>query len=191
MKTLRAGYLTAILCLVPVPSTAQQLPPKSEARTQLEAFLTQKGSILVKVFHPLGVVPASYGASADLDAVVIYEPGKEVQRRRGIKITVKEVGRLEREETSFLDLEEIDSLIKGLDYMAKASTEWAGSQRDYSEMVFMTKGDLQVGFYTDKGKTQAFIKSGTIGSATAYMQGDGLKSLRERLEAGLLHLQSN
>lgn len=60
----------------------------------------------------------------------------------GIRIEVKQGGTFERSNTSFLDLEEIDSLMRGLEYMSKVATDWKGSERDYTDMIFSTKRGL-------------------------------------------------
>jgi hypothetical protein len=121
----------------------------------------------VKEYHSLGTVEGAYGTSAKLDTLTLFEPGNDQQRRAGIRIEVQGGGRLEREKTSFLDMDEIDSLMKGLDYMAKVIADWQETKRDYTEMIFSTKGEFDVGFYLKDGKIQAFVKSGVIGPATA------------------------
>jgi hypothetical protein len=189
------GYLVALavifLACPPSVAMAQQETAKAEPKTQLERFLAKTGSIVVKVFHPLGNIPGLYSTSADLSAVVLYEPGNEAKRTRGIKIEVKGADRLTREHTSFLDLDEIDALLKALDYMGKVMTQWTGTPRDYTELIFSTRGDLQVGFYLKDGKIQEFVLSGTIGAATAYLQPIGLRTLREQLSVGRQYLESN
>ena len=172
-------------------SQAQEPPAKLEPKTQLETFLSKKGTILVKVFHSLGTLSGTVGTSAELTALTLYEPGKESVGRRGIKIEVKGGGRLEREHTSFLDLDEVDALVRGLDYMADATSGWAANQTDYTEMVFSTKGDFQVGFYVSEGQSHPFVASGTIGAANAFLGPEGLKSLRGMLAQGQNYLQSN
>lgn len=171
--------MAAVIAQPPVQSDEKAAP-----KTQLETFLARKGSIIVKEFHPLGTVEGAYGTSAKLDTLALYEPGKEQQRKAGIRIEVQGGGRLERENTSFLDMDEIDSLMKGLDYMTKVIADWEGSKRDYTEMIFSTKGEFDVGFYLKEGKIQAFVTSGTIGPATAYIQPSGLAMMRQFLEQG-------
>ena len=170
---------------------AQAPPAKSEARTQLEEFLATTGSILIKVYHPLDAIPSNGGGSSlGLSALVLYEPGKKSEGTRGIKAKVyKGDG---KEYVSFLDIDEIDNLLEGIEYMQKIMVEWAGTKRDYTEMVFSTRGDFAVGFYiNNEGKIQAFAKVGTIGSGNIFLRNDGLQKLRDSLNTGLQYLQSN
>jgi hypothetical protein len=156
---------------------------KDGPKTQMEGFLARKGSIVVKEFHPLGTINGDLG-TAKFDTLSLYQPGKEQQRIMGIRVEVTEAGRLERSNTSFLDLEEIDSLMKGLDYMSKVVTEWNNTKRDYTEMIFSTKGDFQVGFYIEDGKVQPFIKSGSIASATAFVPTSAFDKMHQFLDRG-------
>jgi hypothetical protein len=182
-----ALFATPLLLATAAIWAFAQTRPRIEEKapkTQLETFLVRKGSIIVKEFHPLGTIEGTYGSSASLDALTLYEPGKAQQRRTGIRIEVKEGGSYDRNNTAFLDIEEIDSLMKGLEYMCKVATDWQGSNRDYTEMIFSTKGDFEVGFYIKDGEIQAFIKSGSIGSATTYIPPTALTKMHQFLEKG-------
>ena len=43
----------------------------------------------------------------------------------------------------FLDMEEVDELKRALDYMLEVEEGWKGTRRDYTEVVYATKGNLQ------------------------------------------------
>jgi len=48
--------------------------------------------------------------------------------------------------------------------------KWKGIGREYTEVIFSTKGDFELGFYQKGTEVQAFSKSGVIGAASCYMQ---------------------
>ena len=108
-----------------------------------------------------------------------------------MRVEVKGGGTFDREHTSFLDIEEIDSLTKGLAYMKKLADEWKVKPREYTEVIFSTKGDFQVGFYIEKGELSSFVKSGSIGSADAILSMDSLESFKTAAENGLEYLNSH
>jgi hypothetical protein len=62
------------------------------------------------------------------------------------------------------------SLSKAVDYMSKLAQQWAGKPRDYTEVIFSTKGAFQLGFYMSEGKPGAFAKAGGVGSTSAYFR---------------------
>lgn len=183
-----------LLSLLVVPTcTLAQTAPKPEPQTQLEAFLSKRGQLIVKRFHDLGYTGGSsaFATTAQVHAVIFYEPGKPAQRMRGVKIEVKQIGRPAREHSSFLDMDEIEALIQALDYMLKALGEWAGQQKDYTEMIFRTRGDFRAGFWVDGGKIQPFLSSGTIGTVSAYLDPEHVKFFRGQLESALKYLKAN
>ena len=176
-------------------SCAQAQPSKTgagekaqEPPTKLEAFLAKKGKIIVKDFYPAGELQKM--GHMKLDGLVVYEPGQEAQRVRGLRVEVTEAGRLERENGSFLDLDEVESLSKAISYMESLSQKWAnGSGAPYSEVIFQSKGDFQLGFYQQGSKTGAFAKSGTIGSTTMFFDLGDLPRIKQMVDAADATLQ--
>ena len=90
------------------------------------------------------------------------------KKEYGITVTVKSNSRFEKESTSYIDYDEIDSLLKGIAYIAKidkTTTKLAAFQADYK-----TKGDLIVStFSTSQGKVEAGVQSGRFGGTLAYL----------------------
>ena len=166
-------FLIIVLCalvLLPMIASAQgenEGEPK-EPPTKLEAFLAKKGNLIVKDFYKLGEVAGRYGSKIEFSALVIYEPGQESQRIRGLKIDITEGGKYERSNTSFLDLEEIESLSKALEYMGDLSAKWQNIKKEYTEVVFSTKDDFNIGFYQIGSEQASFSTIGYIGKATCF-----------------------
>ncbi len=76
-------------------------------------------------------------------------------------------GNYEKDHTSFIDYDEIDSLIQGIDYISNVKpdvTEFENFQADYS-----TKGDLEISTFSSNDKLMAAVSSGNIGRVTAYL----------------------
>ena len=184
-------FLIVVLCaLVLLPLIAStQVKKEDEAKepaTKLEAFLAKKGKLIVKDFYKLGEVAGRYGSKIEFSALVIYEPGQESQRIRGLKIEVTEGGRYERSNTSFFDLEEIESLSKVLEYMGGLSAKWEDIKKEYTEVVFSTKGDFKIGFYQTGSEQAAFSSSGYIGKASCFFSSmQDLSSVKTIADKGL------
>ena len=155
--------------------------------TKLELFLAEKGQLTVKEFFALGKVSGGARTKTELTAVVIYEPGEEDERLRGLKIEVINAGgSYVKRESSFLDLEEIEGLLKAIDYVVSLSKEWEGVQKEYTEVVFSTKDDFRVGFYQRGIKQKAFVSSGTYGREYCrFSMMDKLRSLKVMAGKGL------
>jgi len=183
-------FLIVVFCsfvILPLIASAQ-VKKEGEAKepaTKLEVFLAKKGKLIVKDFYKLGEVVCQNG-KIEFSAIVIYEPGQESQRIRGLKIEVTEGGRYEVSHTSFLDLEEIESLSKALEYMAGLSAKWQGIKKEYTEVVFSTKGDFKIGFFQKGTEQVSFSSSGYIGKASCFFSSiQDLSSVKTIVDKGL------
>lgn len=158
------------------------------ASTALEAFLGKRGQMIMKEFYDLGAI-SSLGRT-ELKAIVISEPNS-AHKIKGLKVEVQESGRLERSNSSFIDLDELESLSQALAYMADAAQKWTADGRaPYTEIIFTSKGELQVGFYESGKDVSAFCRSGSIGAATAYFNVREMPKLKGFVDQAITLLKS-
>ena len=154
--------------------------------TKLEAFLARKGMLIVKEFYPLGSLSGALETKAEADAVVMYEPGHEGQRVRGIRIEVTGGGRYGSGETAFLDMEEVQSLSEALEYMKGLAAKWQGMERSYTEVVFQTKGDFRIGFFQEGTKQSAFLSCGRVSRESCWLSSvEQLGDVKAQVDEGL------
>jgi hypothetical protein len=177
-------------CMLPTSSFSQvqkaESVEKAEPATKLEQFLSKRGRLYVKDFYKAGTVSGQYGQWITVDALIVYEPGKEIEKNRGLKIEVYEGGRLEKSHSSFLDLEEVESLSKAIDYMINMINKFKDTSREYTEVIFSTRGGFKIGFYQTGDKFQAFAESGTIGNAHCFIPAESLSNLKSVIDKGLV-----
>ena len=179
--------LSLFLVGLAAPLLAQSEPPVAEAgkpKTKLEAFVAQDGVVIVRGFSKVGELKGQYGSSVEIESKE-FTNASTGKKEYGITFEVKERSRLEREHTSYVDYDEIASLLKGLEYIAKvdkSATSFENFQADYR-----TRGDLQISTYSTDGgtKTAAALTSGTIGKTTAFLALSDLDTLRSLIEAAL------
>jgi hypothetical protein len=153
-------------------------------KTKFESSLDRKGSILVKVMHELGSLAGAYHSTLEVSALRLFVPGNERDCTEAIRIEMREGDQEGR--INFLDMDEVDNLLAGLEYMAGCIAHSQNYRGDYTEMVFSTRGDFSVGFYLSEGKVQAFLKSGRKTFLTSAV----LPELALLLRAGQAHLSS-
>ncbi|MCC6477143.1 hypothetical protein IT157_08810 [bacterium] len=161
---------------------AQVVPPESDApATKLEKLLTSKGTFVVKEFHEMGVIKGSYGSKCTLDAVIVTQPGRESERLRGIKVEITEPSSYSTDShSSFLDLDELESFIKAIDYCVQLAGQWVVTDISYNEAVFSAKDDFQVGFFQKKREQTGFLKSGLIAGNICFLNSvSDLATIRE------------
>ena len=108
--------------------------------TELEAFQSRTGVVLIRGFSTVGTV-RGMGGEVSVDAREFRDGSNPSSpNATGISITVKETSRLERGNISFVDYDEIDSLIKGVEYISKVGKDV--TKLDHFEVDYRTKGDL-------------------------------------------------
>jgi len=140
---------------------------EAEKLTKLEAFLAKKGILVIKEFYDLGEVSGEYGSKVRVDAIIVYEPGKETQRIKGLRIEVFDG---ERSQASFLDIDEAESLSKALQYMIDLAKRWKKASRKYTEVIFSTKGGFKIGFYQSGNYQTSFVSSGYVAEISCFFK---------------------
>jgi hypothetical protein len=155
-----------------------------EPPTKLEAFLAKKGKLVIKDSYELGELRKL--GTVTFDALVLYEPGMEAQKIKGIRVEITEPGRVERKRISFLDLDEIESASKAISYMADLAEKWRGQTREaYTEVTFSTKGDFKVGFFQKGQKRSLYLYAGYVAQASSFMEVEDFPALKNILDKGL------
>lgn len=189
MKTPPTFFLLSLLLLCTTPLSGQESkqPPK-EPQTKLGAFEAQTGSVIVRGFATIGNIRAKYSTTVTVDARE-FSDAASGRKEYGISIEINEKGTLERRSTSYVDFEEIDSLVKGIEYIAKVDK--ASTKLEHFEADYRTRGDLRVGTFSDSsGKIEAVIVSGYAGRVTAYMPLSELKNFKDLITRAKQRLDS-
>jgi hypothetical protein len=163
----QAAFLLIIFSLGVLSAQAQQqstapLSGPFEPLTKLEALDTQTGAVIVKNYTYIGAVSGFGGIST----VTSYE-FVDVQAGRkdyGIGVETRETGRSEREARTYVDYDELDALIRALDYITKI--ERSASMENF-EAQYRTRGELTVStFIRPNGSLQAEIAIGIFRRAS-------------------------
>jgi hypothetical protein len=84
---------------------------------------------------------------------------------------------LERESLSFVDYDEIESLLRGIDYISKIERN-VTSLKDF-EAEYRTKGDFAITTFNEhNGSIGVAVSSGRFGKVSAYLKLSDLPQLR-------------
>jgi hypothetical protein len=152
-----------------------------EPRTRLEEFQDRLEQVIYKGFITIGAVNGRNG-SAEVAAVELRSTA-EPARATGLAIQLSVSSQANGEIQSFIDYEEIDPLIKGLDAVARADDtitkmpNFSASYRtidDFGIIVFrQTRSGIAV-----KLENSAMNGTGGIDRATIYITLDELNRLR-------------
>jgi hypothetical protein len=182
---------TFVTCNQPEKQIKEESKPAVEDSlkniTKLQEFLSKKGTLIVKDFYSLGSLKGIYTSKMEFNAVIFYEPGKEENRIKGLKIEVtqpKSYG--ESSESTFLDMEELESLSDALKYMSSLNEKWKDQPKEYTEVIFETKGNFSSGFYKQKNEVHAFAKAGYGSGANCFFKAtDDLLRVKSKIDDGI------
>jgi len=164
-----------LACFCTVSSQAQDTAAPEEPQTKVGAFIAKEGTVIVRGFSKIGTVKGSYGTSVTVEAHEAIDAGSGT-KVLGIQV---EVASGERSRTTYVDYDEIESLIKGLNYIEgldASVTQMSDFQADYR-----TADDLEFSTYTYKGDVKFAAKSGRIASVTAFLNISDIAKIKDLL----------
>jgi hypothetical protein len=159
-----------------------------EAKTKLEQFTAKTGVVLVRGFQKIGTASGLYNTQVNVESKE-FTNVTSGQKEYGITIEAfKEDGRYDKKHTSYIDYDEIDSLISGIDYISKIKpevTKFEDFQADYT-----TKGDLKISTFSSGDKVMAAVTSGKIGGVAAYYNIADLSKVKELIVQAKAQIQA-
>lgn len=149
-----------------------------EPRTKLEALERRYERVLVKGFTQIASF-SGRGADVRIDAVELKDIDANT-RAVGLVIALRETGENPRENRSFVDYEEIDLLLHGIDavgHVSESVTKLASFEARYR-----TLGDLEINVFRQSRSGNAVsLTSGLCDSVTAFLTLDELEKLRAHI----------
>lgn len=146
-----------------------------EPRTRLEAIESRYERVITKGFSQFATL-TSRGIEIRLDAIEMKDTADST-RAIGLVIALREMDENPRENRAFIDYQEVDRLIKGMESVARVNetiTKLAGFEARYR-----TLGDLEINvFRQTRSGTAASLSSGICDRVTALLTLDDLEKLR-------------
>jgi hypothetical protein len=169
------------------PNSGSAATDSVQARgTKLERFVSKTGSVVIRSFSPVGTTKGLYESSSTVEAKE-FTNAADGSKIYGITIRVVS-GQTERESVSSIDYDEIDSLLKGIDYIRKLDkgvTQLADFEADYR-----TRGDFRVTTFSSNEGILGAVESGQIGGVSAYYTLEQLGELRSLIARSVQLLDS-
>ncbi len=150
----------------------ETIPTKT--RTDLEAFQEKYGVVVIKSYSNVGRMTGT-GGTFSLQALTLNNPTNNT-KVRGLVVEVETSERYSSSARSFVEYDEIDSLIKGIDYISKIDK--SKTPLDLFEAKYTTKGGFEiVVFNNSQDKLSVAISVGSYGSKTIYVKLEDISTL--------------
>lgn len=138
----------------------QSTETETQAKTKIEQFSAKTGVVLIRGFEKIGTAQGLYNTSVNIETKE-FTNVNDSSKQYGITIEAfKEAGTYDKKNTSFIDFDEIESLIQGIDYITKVTvdvTKLENFQADYT-----TKGALKISTFSSSDKLMAAVTSGNV-----------------------------
>ena len=160
-------------------ATPADVSAANKAKTELETFREKYGAVIVKSYSELPVVNGLGGSFK-----IMVQEYRNAGTNTKVKGLVVEVDKAEKYSTparSFIEYSEIDSLIKGINYIAKIDKPI--TMLSLFEAEYKTKGDFEITVFNNAaGKISVAITAGRIGSKSVYVSPETLVTIVAQLQ---------
>jgi hypothetical protein len=176
-------FWLAVLAATPLLAQTSENQPTS---TKIEAFSQRVGAVIVKGYKPLGVLGDATG-TVGLECREFFDPATN-KREYGLIVQVTEKAGRERESLSYVDYEEIDELLRGIDYISTIDS--SVTKLGNFEALYRTKDNLQIAVFSSQGHKQAAVMSGQSSPVTVFITRDDLAKLRVWIADAKLRLDA-
>ncbi|MCK9224933.1 MAG: hypothetical protein M0Q02_07595 [Candidatus Muirbacterium halophilum] len=159
-----------------------------EPSTKLEMVTQVKGSILVKGYQQIG--STMYGKYSNSLKVDVYEFNniKTKTKTYGLNIEVDNNEKYNSTASSFVDYEEISSLIKGLEYI-EAISKNPTKLKNY-EAIYKTNGGLEITNFNSSSGNLVAVQAGRYSTKSIYLELSQVKDLKSILNEAYNKIKS-
>ncbi|MGB9180894.1 MAG: hypothetical protein WCB68_16805 [Pyrinomonadaceae bacterium] len=152
------NLLLLLPCCLTAYSQAQQPIPDIIPQTKIEAFQYQTGAVIIKAFTRIG---AMRGAGGTVEVISIeFTEARSGRKEQGIVVDVKEFGRTERSERSYIDDNEIAPLLRAIDDISKIGTDV--TKLANFEARYTTRGDFSIATFNEAETINVAIGGGHV-----------------------------
>ena len=179
----------------PAGAGAQRPDPRALAlafepviQTRIEALLATPNLVLQTDYYRIDM---RFGPSMRLDAVVV-EAADSRTRLKGVRVQVRDNANRSRQEgTSFMDIDELTKLSRGLTSMAELADKWTGhDDRQASELTFTSAGGFRLAIRQSARIPRAFLSTGLIDPVVTSIEIAELTTLKQAFDQALAILHS-
>ena len=183
-RTLRTLSMLLVLCAVCAAQESGPTPEPEEFPTKLEELLEKAGAVVVKGTTGVGSVSGLRG-TAFITSWEILD-ARAGRREYGISIEIKESQNerereRERGDVAYVDYDELDPLINGLDHLLKLDN--TATKLSTFEAQYRTNGYLSVFRFNTTGGYGTAVSAGGRRGTRLILRPTGLVEFRDMLKS--------
>ncbi len=160
----------------------------SENETNLERALNTRGELLLVQYQAIDEINGSFG-TASFEVVKHFHPDSDSPVSQGLQITISQPSGYGKTNISYLDPEDVESLLRVVEYIATASQKWAQSRLEHDEIRYRSSDDFSIRLSQKGNKQELWLYSGDISIAGCHMSMQNLPRVFSAIRKanGILH----
>jgi hypothetical protein len=162
LEILMRQILTLLLLTLTIPAWAETAPPS----TKLEDFSSKKGMVIIKSYEDAGLLAGRHKGYMSISAMELTSAPPANEKLKGIKISIFEDLMQKNGSSVFIDFDEIEGLLKSIDYIAKEKGSAAKFKRFEASYVSNSGFQFTVFNSNSTGKLYLSIDTGKAMSIT-------------------------
>jgi hypothetical protein len=175
--------VTVVFLMLAFSALAQET--NSYPKSRLELFEANTSTVLIKGTDDIGALAGKLGV-----VTVKCRETKDATtglREFGVIVTVTQAEGIE--DTTVVDFDELDGLLRALDYISKV--EWSITSLGHFEASFTTKSGLKVATYSSRRTTtvEAQVMSNRLMRSRSFLTTTHLTQLRTLIEQAKTKLE--
>jgi hypothetical protein len=155
--------------------------------TIIESLLATPNLVLVADYYRIDM---RFGPNMRLDAVIV-EAIDSRTRVKGVRVQVRDPESRSRQEgTSFIDLDELTKLSRGLGVMAELAEKWTHDDRQATELSVTTVGGFRLAIRQSARVPRAYLSTGLIDPVVTSIGVLELPTVKQAFDQALAILNS-
>ena len=186
----------AVTFLVSLPEAASAQPGVARGvavaleppiATKIEALLATPNAVLATDYYQIDM---RFGPRLRVDALIVEAVDLHT-RVKGVRVQVRDNENRSRQEgTSYLDLDELMQLSRGLRSMAELAAKWPGpDDRRANELSFTSAGGFRLAIRQSARVPRAYLSTGLLDPVVTSIDLVELETLKQAFDQALAILQ--
>lgn len=155
--------------------------------TRIESLLATPNLVLQADYYRIDM---RFGPNMRIDAVILEAVDSQT-RVKGLRVQVRDPQSRGRQEgTSYIDLEELIRLTRGLASMADLAAKWANDDRQATELTFTTTGGFRLAIRQSARIPRAYLSTGLLDPVVTSIELAEIPTLKQAFDQALAILNS-
>jgi hypothetical protein len=155
--------------------------------TRIESLLATPNLVLMADYYRIDM---RFGPNMRMDAVIV-EAVDSRTRLKGLRVQVRDPESRGRQEgTSYIDIEELTRLTRGLASMADLAAKWMHDDRQATELTFTTAGGFRLAVRQSARIPRAYLSTGLLDPVVTSIDLAEIPTLKQAFDQALAILNS-